>query len=201
MDFKQRMAILSKNKKIWKDHFGNISDNTGIYILTRQDENGFKYAYVGQAKHMLTRLAEHLNGYQHIDLSLKKYGLYSKSNPYGWLMTTFSCLESELDEREQYFIKAYANSGYQLRNKTAGGQGVGKTQIDDYRPAKGYYDGLKQGYENARKDVRKWFSRLYVNTIKDDKISSRYCENFLEFLGGTDNVRQADDTEAERKWQ
>jgi hypothetical protein len=189
MDFKQRMEILSKNKKKWLDSFGKVSDNSGIYMLTRKDENGFKYAYIGQAKRILTRLAEHLSGYQHIDLSLKKYGIYCEDNPYGWKMAYIECLESELDSREQYFIKAYADSGYQLRNKTAGGQGVGKSQIDEYKASKGYYDGLKQGYENARKDIRKWFSRLYVNTIKDDKISSRYCDKFLEFLGGTDEIK------------
>ena len=189
MDFKQRMAILSKNKKKWLDSFGKISDNSGIYMLTRIDENGFKYAYIGQAKRILTRLAEHLSGYQHIDLSLKKHGMYSKDNPHGWNMACIECLQSELDSREQYFIKAYADNGYQLRNKTAGGQGVGKSQIDEYKASKGYYDGLKQGYENARKDIRKWFTRLYVNTIKDDKISSRYCDKFLEFLGGTDEIK------------
>lgn len=186
MDFKQRMAILSKNKNKWREHFGKVSDNSGIYMLTRVDENGFKYAYIGQAKRILTRLAEHLTGYQHIDLSLKKYGLYSKDNPNGWDMACIECLQSELDAKEQYFIKAYADNGYQLRNKTTGGQGVGKSQIDEYRSAKGYYDGIKQGYENARKDVRKWFTRLSVEIKKEDKISIRYCDKFLEFLGGTD---------------
>lgn len=189
MDFRQRMAILTKNKKKWLDNFGKVSDKSGIYILTRIDEQGFKYAYIGQAKRILTRLAEHLNGYQHIDLSLKTHGLYNKSNVYGWNMAYIECLESELDSKEQYFIKAYADSGYQLRNKTAGGQGVGKVKIGEFRASKGYYDGIKQGYENARKDVQKWFTRLYVNTIKDDKISARYCDKFLEFLGGTDEIK------------
>lgn len=39
--------------------------------MVRTDENGFRYAYIGQAVHILTRLAQHLVGYQHIDLSLK----------------------------------------------------------------------------------------------------------------------------------
>ena len=64
-------------KYIDKNNFRCMSESeedSGIYVFTRQ-ENGFKYAYVGQAKHILTRLAQHLNGYQHIDLSIKNTAL------------------------------------------------------------------------------------------------------------------------------
>ena len=61
------------NKKKWTDAFGAITDSSGIYILRRMDEDGIKFAYIGQAKHILTRLGQHLDGYQHIDLSLKKH--------------------------------------------------------------------------------------------------------------------------------
>lgn len=74
MNNKQRYAILKKNKEQWLQYY-SIKDESGIYILTRYDDNGFKFAYVGQAKKVLTRLAEHLMGYQHIDLSLKKHGI------------------------------------------------------------------------------------------------------------------------------
>ena len=53
---------------------------------------------------ILTRLAQHMRGYQHIDLSLKKHGLYSEKNPYRWRVVHTNCPESELDEKEQYYI-------------------------------------------------------------------------------------------------
>ena len=63
-----------------------LNDHGGIYFLTRE-EDGFKYAYIGQSKEsagILTRLCQHLVGYsQWIDLSLKKHKLYNEDNPTG----------------------------------------------------------------------------------------------------------------------
>ena len=69
-NWKHIKAIEAKNKQQIQELCPMMHDVSGIYILTRY-ESGFKYAYVGQAKHLLTRLAQHLSGYQHIDLSLK----------------------------------------------------------------------------------------------------------------------------------
>ena len=144
--FRQAKAIEQNNKKRLLEINPNLDDRSGIYFLTREDESGIKFGYVGQAKHILSRLAQHLVGYQHIDLSLKKHGLYSmESNPYGWKVDFAHIKESDLDEMEQYYIRQFANAGYQLRNKTSGSQGDGKKQIDEYRPAKGYRDGIQQG--------------------------------------------------------
>lgn len=49
----------------------NLDDNSGIYFLTRIDENGINYFYIGQAVHIMQRMCSHLTGYQHIDLSIK----------------------------------------------------------------------------------------------------------------------------------
>ena len=130
-----------------------MDESSGIYFLTRADENGIQYAYIGQAKHLLTRLAQHLSGYQHIDLSLKKHGMFSEGNVYGWKINFLHYPENELDEHEQFWIKRYAKNGYQLRNKTAGGQGEGKKQISEYRPAKGYYDGIAQGKRTLAREL------------------------------------------------
>lgn len=62
----------------------DLTDKSGIYFLTRTDEDGISYFYIGQAVHILSRLCSHLTGYQHIDLSIKKRGFYSDDNPYGW---------------------------------------------------------------------------------------------------------------------
>ncbi len=67
--------------------------------------------------------------------------------------------ESELDEKERYYIKAYADAGYQLRNKTDGGQGEGKHGIDRNKPAKGYYDGVEQGRRKARREIADLFNK------------------------------------------
>lgn len=184
MDLRKIKAIESANKKRLLKLFPHLTDESGIYILYRF-ENGFKYAYVGQANKILTRLADHLRGYQHIDLSIKKHGLWSEENPTGWNVTVIKCPESELDGKEQFYIQECAKAGYQLRNKTAGGQGEGKTQIDDYRPAKGYYDGLKKGVENLRQELKHIIDRYLDISLKKDNISSRKAlDKFNKLLEG-----------------
>ena len=184
MDFRQVKAIEKANKqRILKINY-ELTEESGIYILTRF-ENGFKYAYIGQAKHILTRLAQHLSGYQHIDLSLKKHGLKSADNPNGWDITAIKVPIEELDEMEQRLIKAYANNGYQLRNKTAGGQGDGKFEIAETKPSKNYHDGLNQGYEKARKEVKKLFEKNLTYSINGtpNKNKQKAFDKFKTFLG------------------
>lgn len=185
---KQIKAQEKRNKERWLKLDSTIPDTSGIYILTRE-ENGFKYAYIGQAKHILTRLAEHLKGFQHIDLSIKNHKLYSKSNPCGWKIEYIRYKESELDDKEQYFIKMYANAGYQLRNKTAGGQSDGKFGIADNKESKGYYDGIKQGEKKTKEKVKTYFDKYLDFSIKGkpNKIKERKFQEFEDFLGNKDN--------------
>lgn len=183
-NYKQRLAIESKNKKRWLAVNPDLNDQSGIYILTRE-EDGFRYAYVGQAKHVISRLAQHLVGYQHIDLSLKKHGLYSESNPTGWKVGAINYPIEELDEKEQFYILKYAQYGYQLRNKTSGSQGEGKKQIDEYRPQKGYRNGLKQGYKNASKEIANLFDKhleYKTKSEKPNKNQEKAKEKFEKFL-------------------
>ena len=190
-NIKQAKAIETANKKKLLAVNPKLDDRSGIYFLTRTDEDGFKYAYIGQAKHILARLAQHLVGFQHIDLSLKKHGLYSDSTPYGWKVNFLHYSEAILDEMEQKYIREYALNGYQLRNKTSGSQGVGKSQIDEYRPQKGYYDGLKQGYKNAVRDLKNIADKHLVISIRpekaNNKISIRQFERFNEILNEENN--------------
>ena len=79
--------------------------------------------------------------------------LKSNANEYGWNVIHYNFSEEELDDKEQYYIKEYADNGFQLRNKTSGSQGKGKTKINEFKPSKGYQDGLKQGYKD-RKSTR-----------------------------------------------
>ena len=187
-NLRKAKAIEAKNKKRLLVLNPNLDEGSGIYFLVRKDENGIKYAYIGQAKHLLTRLAQHLSGYQHIDLSLKNHGLYSSENIYGWKIGFLHFQISELDFMEKKFIQMYSNNGYQLRNKTAGGQGEGKTQIDDYRPAKGYRDGIAQGRKNLAKELTNIIDKHLCISIKEEKknnkVSIKAFEKFNDLLYG-----------------
>lgn len=172
-NFKKAKAIENTNKLLLKKVNTDLDEESGIYFLTRTDEDGIRYAYIGQAKHILTRLAQHLAGYQHIDLSLKKHGLYADDNSHGWKIGFLHYPLEELDKQEQHYIKAYAQYGYQLRNKTSGSQGVGKKQIDEYRPQKGYYDGLKQGKKVLARELTNIIDKHLKISLKDGKENNK----------------------------
>lgn len=185
-NLRKAKAIESKNKRLLRGVNPNLDEGSGIYFLTRTDEDGIKYAYIGQAKHILTRLAQHLVGYQHIDLSLKKHGLYSPDNQYGWKVGFLHFPLDKLDEMEQHYIKQYAQSGYQLRNKTSGSQGTGKKQIDEYRPQKGYRDGILQGKKMLAAElsniIEKHLSVCLREDKKNNKVSIKAFDKFKDLL-------------------
>lgn len=183
-DFRKIKAIERENKKRLLEINPDLDEDSGIYFLTRIDENGIKYAYVGQARHILTRLAQHLVGYQHIDLSIKKHGFCANDNPYGYNIGFLKFPESDLDEMEQFFIKKYANSGYQLRNKTAGGQCEGKTQIDEYRPQKGYRDGIKQGKKSLARELSHIIDTHLTVEIRPEKAHNKVSQKAFEKFKG-----------------
>lgn len=116
---------------------------------------------------MLQRLASHLVGYeQHIDLILRKHKLYSEDNPYGWRVEFLNFPESQLDEKEKYYIKLYADKGYQLRNVSIGGQGGNRDSgsIGERKAPKGYLQGIQQGRKNLAREL----SNIAENTLKSN---------------------------------
>lgn len=179
-NLKKAKAIEKKNKELLLKVNRSLHDNSGIYILLRTDECAIKYAYIGQAKHILTRLAQHMVGYQHIDLSLKKHGLWSEDNPLGWRVACLSYPEGELDKWEQHYIRAYANAGYQLRNKTSGSQGVGKKQIDEYKPSKTYRDGILQGKKTLARELSHIAEKHLEIGLKQGKEHNKVSQKALE---------------------
>lgn len=185
-NLKKAKAIEFKNKQRLLAVNPELDEGSGIYFLTRIDESGIRYAYIGQAKHILTRLAQHLVGYQHIDLSLKKHGFHADDNPHGWKVGFLHYPVEELDKQEQHYITAYAQYGYQLRNKTSGSQGVGKKQIDEYRPQKGYRDGILQGKKSLAKELSGIISKHLVVGLREDKknnkVSMKALEKFNDLL-------------------
>lgn len=180
-------AIEQENKKRLLKLNPKLNDRSGIYFLTRTDENNISYFYIGQAVRITQRMCGHLVGYQHIDLSLKKRGFYSDDNPYGWKLNFINYPESELDKWEQYWILEYTKKGYQCRyNKTAGGQGDGKEKINEFKPSKGYRDGIQQGRKNLARELSSIAEKHLKIEIRDDKkrnkVSQKQYEKFMDLL-------------------
>jgi hypothetical protein len=186
-NFAQIKAVEAKNKRRFLALNNRLTEQSGIYILHRE-ENGIKYAYVGQARHILTRLAQHLSGYQHIDLSLKKHGLANEKEN-GWKVHFELCSISALDEAERHWIKVVADKGYQLRNKTLGGQNEGKGGLDNQRASRGYHDGLAQGRKALAKELRHIIEThgFTIEPSKNNKVTEKALNKFWELLKVEDN--------------
>lgn len=177
-------AIEQKNKERILAVCSEATDDSGIYWFARS-ENGFDYCYVGQAKHLLTRLAQHLSGYQHIDLSIKKHGLYGGQNLNGWMVSCVKYAENELDEAEQRYIRYFASRGYQMYNHTTGSQGEGKRALGEAKSPKGYRDGVKQGERNVIKKIAHLFDKhLKAVTINPtpNKTQQKALDKFYEII-------------------
>lgn len=196
-NYRQIYAIEKKNKEQLIKVNPNLNDKSGIYFLLREDENGFKYAYIGQAVHTLSRLASHLVGYeQHIDLSLKRHKLYDEEkNPYGWRVEFLNFPESQLDEKEKYYIKLYADKGYQLRNVSLGGQGENRASgsIGERKAPKGYMQGIQQGKKALARELSSIAEKHLKIEIREDKkhnkVSQKQYEKFMDLLkAGENNV-------------
>ena len=173
-----------------------LNGKPGIYFLLRTDENGFKFAYIGQArKSILQRLASHLVGFsQHIDLSLRKHKLYSEDNPYGWRVEFLNFPPRMLDEKEKEFIKKYADAGYQLRNVSVGGQGENRDsgQIGERKSAKGYYDGLAQGRLNLARELKGIIDKHLVVSLKAEKQNNKISQKALEKFNGLLEIEEVE---------
>lgn len=180
-------AIEKKNRELLLKVNPKLNDDSGIYFLTRKDANNVCFFYIGQARHIASRMCSHMVGYQHIDLSIKKRKWYSEDNPYGWKLNFINYPVSELDKWEQYWILEYTKKGYQCRyNKTAGGQGEGKEKINEFRPAKGYRDGIAQGRKSLARELSSIIDKHLVVSLKPDKANNKTSikqfEKFKELL-------------------
>ena len=186
MNYKQIYAIKKANEERILKVCPNCPNTSGIYFFLRE-ENGFRFGYIGKAKRLLERLGSHLSGRtQHIDRSLLVHGLWSEENQSGYRVHFLEYPEEKLNEMEQFYIKKYANAGYQLRNVESGGA-EGKTDIGERKPSRGYYDGLEQGYKNAQKEVAHLFNLHLDYKTKSDKPNKnqqKALQKFKDFLEG-----------------
>lgn len=185
-NYKQIYAKKAEREGRIKKICPDIPHSSGIYVFYRDDETGLHMAYCGQAVSLCERCASHLAEYDHIGLSLKKRGFYSENNPYGWKLIFKTCPKKDLDENEKLTIKQFANKGYQLYNVSSGGQGKGRTQIGEYRPQKGYRDGILQGKRTLARELSSIISKHLTVRLKDEKqgnkVSEKQFEKFNQLL-------------------
>ena len=164
----------------------SVKPTSGIYWFYRVDENDIKYGYIGKCeKNILARMSDHLSGFQRIDLSIKKWGLYDQiKNPHGYKCGVICyCPPEKCDELEAHWIKEWANKGVQLRNIQSGGS-LGRSNISENRPSKGYYDGLTQGEKKTKEQVKTYFDKYLDFVIKPPtgKVKERKFNEFKEWL-------------------
>lgn len=188
MNYKKVYAMKAERERKISKICPGIPHRSGIYAFYRDDESGLHMAYCGQAVDLLARCASHLAEYDHIGLSLKKRGFYSLENPYGWKLAFKECQRKDLDENERATIKNFADKSYQLYNVSSGGQGAGRTQIGEFKPAKGYHDGIRQGRKSLAKEILHIIDTHLTVTLKpgkeNNKVSIRALEKFWELLKG-----------------
>ena len=186
-NYKQVFAIKKQNEERIKKICPKANHTSGCYFIYRE-QNGFKFGYVGQAtKSLLSRLADHLNGYkQHIDLSIRKYGLYDETkNPFGYKVAILCyCEPNKCDEKEQFYIKKYANEGWQLRNSTTGSQGEGKQSMIENQSPKNYREGVAYGELKTKRKVKEYFDKYLDVSIRppSNKTKERKYNEFKEWL-------------------
>lgn len=186
INYRKIYAMKNAREKRIKDICPTIPNESGIYAFFRTDEAGIKRSYVGQAVNLCERCASHLGEYDHIALSLKKHGFYSKNNPYGWKLGYKICPKEELDEREISTIKAFADKGFQMYNITAGGQSAGKQVTGQYNQPKTYRQGIQQGKKSLARELSHIINTHLVVSLKpekmNNKVSIRALEKFNDLL-------------------
>ena len=129
---------------------------SGIYLWERYNEEGKYCWYVGKAKNILRRTAQHIvDGQSHLDKSIKKHGLTNDTveKPNSWSVDLLMlCEEKDLDRLEQSYISQWKrnNPNGIMYNVESGGT-TGKTII---------------GEKKQRRDV-KWRAEARAKVIAE----------------------------------
>lgn len=181
-NYRQMFAKQKELEKVVLEACPTMKHTSGIYFYTREDEDG-KYAYIGKAVDLIRRSVSHLQGFQHIDTSLKKRGFYSKDNELGWHLNFLAFPEPVLDKMERYYIDLYQKSGYELYNIESGGTN-GKTMINQRKGPKTYTEGKSEGRKKVLKEISDLFDKyLTVSVKKDTKLAQNALKKFNDMLG------------------
>lgn len=83
-------------------------EQSGIYLWDRFNKEGKYCWYIGKAKNLLRRTAQHImDGKSHLDLSIKAHG-FTTDKPNKWNLTILrTCKVTDLDGFEKYYIKRW----------------------------------------------------------------------------------------------
>lgn len=120
---------------------------------------------------------------QRIDQSLRKWGLYDEQyNKTGWKLGALFYPEDKLDRYERALIKKYQDAGYDLYNIESGGT-AGKTDINERKLGKGYYDGVAYGKKKIKDELNYIINKyLVISLKKDNKLSQKALTKFYKIL-------------------
>ena len=184
-NYKQLFAIQKRLEGVVLEACPTMPHSSGIYFYTRVDEDG-KHAYIGKAVDLIKRSVSHLQGYQRIDLSLRKRGFYSKENESGWHLNFLLIPQNLLDEKEAYYIKQYQGAGYELYNIESGGT-TGKTIINERKGPKTYTEGKKEGKKQLSKALKDIIDKyLVISLKKEGKLAESGLKKFWDLLSEED---------------
>ena len=197
MDYKQIYAIQRANEQRIKNLCPQMDNRSGLYIFYRNNEENEFCVYIGQAKNLLQRTAQHLTGYKkknptHIDKSLFKHKLYSETNKNGWKVAILKFApQEELDQLEQEYISKYQNINCKIYNVTGGGQ-LDKAEDINARmqlKLKTYAHGKKYAYEKVRQEIAHLFDKYLDFTIKGKETATKLKAKakFEKFIRGDSN--------------
>ena len=89
-----------------------------------------------------------------------------------------------MDKNEKITILQFANRGFQLYNKTSGSQGNGKQQIAEYKPAKGYRDGIKQGKKSLARELSHIIDTHLTVELRPEKAHNKVSQKAFEKFKG-----------------
>ena len=128
----------SKNKRIRKSKV----PISGIYLLRNKETNE---TYVGQSKDLNNRYKEHIyHNQSNIDKDIRKYG----EENFDFIVLDL-CDYSELDEKEDYYIRALESDKYGYNRIKGGQHNIGEsnsnvklTEQDVYNIREAYKNGL-----------------------------------------------------------
>lgn len=179
-NYKKIYAMQKQNEKRLLKLNPKLDNGSGIYFFIRKSEQNENEIYVGQSVNILQRCCQHLVGYQYIDLSIKAHKLWSADNPYGYRLEFIHFPKELLDEKEQYYIKLYRENGWILKNKTSGSQGKGKEKIAEYKPQKGYRDGIQQGKKSLARELSDIAGKHLVISLKPEKQNNKTSQKMFE---------------------
>ena len=183
-NYKQVFAKKARLEKELRTRFPKIDSRPAIYIYHKRTEENELRMYIGQSVNLLDRTISHMEGYSHIDISLRKWGWYDEqTNPYGWKFHFYYCPKNELDKLERAEIQKWTEKGATLYNITDGGQGEGKSDINARKPTKTYKDGLAQGELNLKRKLNDIISKyLTIGLKKEGKLAENALNKFWMLL-------------------